>query len=65
MVLLLLGENGWPVFPFFKSCVLPIPSGPFIANLQALNAMGRSDIFLKLEIVKDGGPGSSGSGHTL
>ena len=28
--------------------------------------MGRSDIFLKLEIVKkDGGPGSSGSGHTL
>lgn len=29
MVLLLLGENGCPVFRFCKSCALPILSGPF------------------------------------
>ena len=29
MVLLLLGEKWLACVPFFKSCVLPIPSGPF------------------------------------
>lgn len=50
---LLLGEKWLPAVPFLQMfCFLfalwPIHS----TNLQALNGMGRSDIFLKLEIIK-------------
>lgn len=53
LVLLLLGEKWMVCVPFLRImciyyCFWPI----HITNLQAINAMGRSDIFLKLEIVK-------------
>ncbi|MRX82338.1 lipopolysaccharide biosynthesis protein [Eggerthella guodeyinii] len=49
----LLGEQWLPCVPFvqmycFVYALLPIHT----TNLQALNGMGRSDLFLKLEIVK-------------
>ncbi|SHK91725.1 lipopolysaccharide biosynthesis protein [Fibrobacter sp. UWEL] len=52
-VLILLGEKWLPCVPFiqaycFTYALYPIHS----ANLSAINAMGRSDIFLKLEIIK-------------
>lgn len=53
MVLLLLGEKWLPCVPFLQIMCIAYAFWPIhIANLQALNAMGRSDIFLKLEIVK-------------
>lgn len=50
---LLLGEQWLPAVPFlqmycFVYALLPIHT----SNLQALNGMGRSDLFLKLELVK-------------
>ncbi len=53
LVLLLLGEEWMVCVPFLRImciyyCFWPI----HIANLQVVNAMGRSDIFLKLEIIK-------------
>lgn len=50
---LLLGEKWLPCVPFlqmycFIYALLPIHT----TNLQALNGMGRSDLFLKLELVK-------------
>lgn len=53
LVLILLGEKWLPCVPFiqaycFTYALYPIHS----ANLSAINAMGRSDIFLKLEIIK-------------
>lgn len=53
VVALLLGEQWLPAVPFlqmycFIYALLPIHT----ANLQALNGMGRSDLFLKLELVK-------------
>ncbi|WP_239442881.1 lipopolysaccharide biosynthesis protein [Gordonibacter sp. An230] len=53
LVRLLLGEPWLPCVPFlqmycFVYALLPIHT----ANLQALNGMGRSDLFLKLELVK-------------
>ena len=50
---LLLGEKWLPCVPFlqmycFIYALLPIHS----TNLQALNGMGRSDLFLKLELIK-------------
>lgn len=53
VVVMLLGERWLPCVPFFQMyCVsymlLPIHT----TNLQALNGLGRSDLFLKLEIVK-------------
>ena len=53
MVLLLLGEKWLACVPFLQIMCVAYSFWPIhIANLQALNAMGRSDIFLKLEIVK-------------
>lgn len=51
----LLGEKWLPCVPFlqmycFIYALLPIQS----TNLQALNGMGRSDLFLKLELIKKG-----------
>ena len=48
-----LTDKWLPCVPFmqifcFSYCLMPIHT----ANLQAINAMGRSDIFLKLEIIK-------------
>ena len=53
VVRLLLGEKWLPSVPFlqmycFIYALLPIHS----TNLQALNGMGRSDLFLKLELIK-------------
>lgn len=53
VVRLLLGEQWLPAVPFlqmycFIYALLPIHT----SNLQALNGMGRSDLFLKLELVK-------------
>lgn len=50
---LLLGEQWIPAVPFlqmycFIYALLPVHT----TNLQALNGIGRSDIFLKLEIIK-------------
>ncbi len=52
-VKLLLTEKWLPCVPFlqiacFNFAMMPIQT----ANLQAIKAMGRSDIFLKLEIIK-------------
>ena len=53
LVRLLLTEKWLPCVPYmqiycFTFAFYPVHSG----NLQAINAMGRSDVFLKLEIVK-------------
>lgn len=53
IVVLLLGEKWLPCVPFlqmycFIYALLPIHT----TNLQALNGMGRSDLFLKLELIK-------------
>lgn len=50
---MLLGEQWVPAVPFFQvfcitSALLPIHT----TNLQSLNAMGRSDLFLRLELIK-------------
>lgn len=50
---ILLGEKWLPCVPFlhmycFVYALLPIHS----TNLQALNGMGRSDLYLKLELIK-------------
>ena len=55
LVLALLGEQWMVCVPFLRimcisNCFWPI----HITNLQAINAVGRSDIFLKLELVKKG-----------
>ncbi len=53
MVLLLLGEKWLSCVPFLQIMCIAYSFWPIhIANLQALNALGRSDIFLKLEIIK-------------
>ena len=53
LVLVLLGEKWMACVPFLQISCLAYAVYPMdIANLQALNAMGRSDVFLKLEIAK-------------
>lgn len=53
LVLTLLGEKWMASVPFLQISCLAYAVWPMdIANLQALNAMGRSDVFLKLEVVK-------------
>ena len=53
LVLLLLGETWLPSVPFFQIycfiwALYPIQT----SNLQALNGIGRSDLFLRLEVIK-------------
>lgn len=53
LVRILLGEQWLPCVPFlqmycFTYALLPIHT----SNLQALNGMGRSDLFLRLELIK-------------
>ena len=53
LVLALLGEQWMVCVPFLRIMCISYCFWPVhIANLQAINAVGRSDIFLKLEIIK-------------
>lgn len=52
-VQLLLGEKWLPAVPFLQMyCVIYMLLPIHTSNLQALNGMGRSDLFLRLEIIK-------------
>lgn len=52
-VRLLLGEQWLPAVPFLQMyCVIYMLLPIHTSNLQALNGMGRSDLFLKLELIK-------------
>lgn len=53
LVVLLLTEKWLPAVPFIQFCCFIYAFWPTsIANLQAIKAVGRSDIYLKLEIIK-------------
>lgn len=53
LTLLLLTEKWLPSVPFMQFCCITYALLPIqTANLQAINALGRSDIYLKLEIAK-------------
>lgn len=53
LVYVLLGQKWMRCVPFLQISCLAYAVWPMdIANLQALNALGRSDVFLKLEILK-------------
>lgn len=53
LVKLLLTEKWLPVVPFIQIFCAGYALWPIhTANLQAINALGRSDVFLKLEIIK-------------
>ena len=53
LVKLLLTDKWLPCVPFLQFCCFTYAFWPIhTANLQAIKAMGRSDIFLKLEIIK-------------
>ncbi len=53
LVLLLLTERWAGAVPFLQLCCLAAAFMPLhVANTQAINAMGRSDIFLQLELLK-------------
>lgn len=53
LIRLLLTEKWLPSVPYMQICCFSLAFMPVHScNLQAINAMGRSDIFLKLEIIK-------------
>ena len=53
MVLALLGEKWMICVPYLRIMCIAYSFWPIhITNLQAINAVGRSDIFLKLEVIK-------------
>ncbi|MEK4129137.1 lipopolysaccharide biosynthesis protein [Solibacillus sp. FSL W8-0474] len=53
LVKILLTEKWLPAVPFIQIFCICYALWPIhTANLQAINALGRSDIFLKLEIIK-------------
>jgi O-antigen/teichoic acid export membrane protein len=53
LVLLLLTEKWLPCVPYLQLSCLTFVFWPLhVANLQAITALGRSDILLKLEIIK-------------
>lgn len=53
ITLLVLGEKWLPAVPFIRICCFSYAFWPIhTTNLSAINAVGRSDVFLKLEIVK-------------
>jgi len=53
LVQLLLTTKWLPAVPFLQICCIDFAFYPIhTANLQAINAMGRSDVFLKLELIK-------------
>ncbi len=54
MIIFLLGEKWLPCVPFVQIYCFIYAFRPIhTSNLSAINAMGRSDIFLKLEIIKE------------
>lgn len=55
LVSLLLTDKWLPCVPYMQIYCFSLAFYPVhTSNLQAINAMGRSDIFLKLEIIKKG-----------
>ncbi len=53
LVLILLTEKWLPSVFFLQVCCFTYMLWPIhTANLQAINAIGRSDVFLKLEVIK-------------
>jgi len=53
LIRLLLTDKWLPCVPFLQICCIDFAFYPIhTANLQAINAMGRSDVFLKLELIK-------------
>ena len=53
LVRLLLTDKWLPCVPFLQICCIDFAFYPIhTANLQAINAMGRSDVFLQLELIK-------------
>lgn len=53
IVRIVLTDKWLPVVPYLQIACITYGLWPIhTANLQAINAMGRSDIFLKLEIIK-------------
>ncbi len=55
LLVLLLTERWAGAVPFLQLCCLAYAFFPLhVANTQAINAVGRSDIFLKLELIKKG-----------
>ncbi len=53
LVATLLTEKWLPAVPFIQFACVAYAFWPMqTANLQAINALGRSDIFLKLEVIK-------------
>lgn len=53
LIVILLTEKWLPAVPFMQLSCIAFAFYPIhTANLQAINAIGRSDIFLKLEIIK-------------
>ncbi len=53
MVRLLLTDQYLPCVPLLRLLCIAYATWPLhVANLQAINALGRSEIFLKLEIIK-------------
>lgn len=53
MVLALLGEKWLICVPYLRIMCVAYSFWPIhITNLQAINAVGRSDVFLKLEVIK-------------
>ncbi len=53
LITLVLTDKWLPCVPFLQiGCAVFATQPIHTANLQAINAMGRSDIFLKLEIIK-------------
>lgn len=53
LTLVLLGEKWLPAVPFIQICCFSYAFWPIhTTNLSAINAIGRSDVFLRLEIIK-------------
>lgn len=53
LTLVLLGEKWLPAVPFIQICCFSFAFWPIhTTNLSAINAVGRSDVFLKIEIIK-------------
>ena len=53
LVLLLLGDQWLPAVPYLQiDCIVYLFMPIHTSNIQAIKAMGRSDIYLKLEIAK-------------
>ena len=53
LTLVVLGEKWLPAVPFIQICCFSYAFWPIhTTNLSAINAVGRSDVFLQLEIIK-------------